>query len=132
MPLDQHTRDFSIFAKKASTFMTGIHERRQNGYYYDSLDAGRVCCDYCLHIRDWFLLGIARYVSLLELLSFLIKVESFRLSSFLRKDIYEKRTRLHNFNSYDDLVINLYNHKWDIYTSDEPVYVNSRKKQAVL
>lgn len=53
-------------------------------------------------------------------------------SSFLRKDIYEKRTRLHNFNSYDDLVVNLHNHKWDIYTSDEPVYINSRKKQAVL
>lgn len=112
--------------------MTGIHERRQNGYYYDSLDAGRVCCDHYLYIRDRFLLGIASYVSLLELLSFLAKVESFRLSSFLRKDIYEKRTRLHNFNSHDDLVVNLYNRKWDIYTSDEPVYVNSRKKQAVL
>lgn len=53
-------------------------------------------------------------------------------SSFSRKDIYEKRTRLYNLDSYDDLVIDLYNHKRVIYTSGEPVYVNSRKKQAVL
>lgn len=53
-------------------------------------------------------------------------------SSFSRKDIYEKRTRLHNFNSYDDLVVNLYNRKWDIYDSGKSFYMNSRKKQAVL
>jgi len=65
--------------------MTGIHERRQNGYYYDSLDASRVCCDHYLYIRDRFLLGIASYVSLLELLSFLIKVEGIMPSSFFAK-----------------------------------------------
>jgi len=65
--------------------MTGIHERRQNGYYYDSLDAGRVYCDHYLHIRDWFLPWNARYVSLLGVLSFLTKVESFMLSSFFAK-----------------------------------------------
>ena len=97
--------------------MTGRDERRQNGYYYDSLDAGRVCCDHCLHIRDRFLPWNARYVSLLGVLSFLIKVEGIMPSSFSRKDIYEKRTRLHNFDSYDDLVTNYNYSKWDICTS---------------
>ena len=112
--------------------MTGIYERRQNGYYYDSMDASRVCCDHYLHIRDWFLLGIARYVSLLELLSLLIKVEGIVPSSLLRKDIYEKHTRLHNSDSYDDLVVNLHNCKWNIYDCGKSLCVNSRKKQAVL
>lgn len=49
-------------------------------------------------------------------------------SSFSRKDIYEKRTRLHNFNSYDDLVVNLHNCKRDIYDSGKSFYMNSRKK----
>ena len=69
--------------------MTGRDERRQNGYYYASLDARRVCFNHCLYIRYWVLPWYARYVSLLGVLSFLTKVESFMLSSFSRKDIYE-------------------------------------------
>jgi hypothetical protein len=112
--------------------MTGRDERRQNGYYYDSLDAGRVCCDHCLYIRDRFLLRNACNVQVLGVLSFLTKVESFKLSSFSRKDIYEKYSRLHNFDSYDDLVVDLHNCKRDIYDSGKSFYINSRKKQAVL